>query len=225
MRLRLFQLGIIVGFLSFFSANIVYASATSDLSTPKVIAVQTRGFDLKDEITASAGYLPLDSFNRYLSYGGSYTHYYNPYEAWEVININKAINYSTGLQSQIEQSFNISAYPFNTLDYYVTTNFVYTPFFNKSLFMNSSIIRGETALVVGTGIAKFDGGFSNEADMGAIFRFFMGPSLSLKFDIRYHFYFAANTQNNMNLSAGLSYSFGSDSAAPVKPVEKEEEND
>src|ERR1700678_2594606 len=100
------RLCIILGFLVFFSAKSLFAAADLNLSTPKVIAVQTRGFNLIDEITASLGYLPLDSFNRYLSYGASYTHYYNPYEAWEVINLNKAINYSTGLQSQLIQSFN-----------------------------------------------------------------------------------------------------------------------
>lgn len=224
MHLRLRHLCIIVGCLAFFSSNSLFA-ADMNLSTPKVIAVQTRGFDLVDEVTATLGYLPLDSFNRYVSYGASYTHYYNPYEAWEVLNLNKAINYSTGLQSQIQQSFNTSAFPFNTLDYFATSNFVYTPFFNKSLFMDSSVIRGETALVGGLGIAKFDNEFTNEADVGAIFRFFIGTSFSLKFDVRYHFYFASDAQNNMNISAGLSYTIGSAPPTPVKDKEKDDEND
>lgn len=91
--------------------------------------------------------------------------------------------------------------------------------------MNSSIIKGETSLVTGFGLAKFDNEFTNEVDMGGIFRFFMGNNLSLKIDCRYHFYFAADAENNMSITAGLSYAFGNDSAAPVEKKEKDEDTD
>ncbi len=229
MQLRFYQRGFIGGFLSFCVAILVaaptFAASDANLSSPKVIAVQTRNFDLVDEVTASLGYLPLDSFNRYLSYGAAYTHYYNVYEGWELVNLLKAVDYSTGLQTQIQQSFTTTPYPFNTLDYEITTNFVYTPFFSKSLLMDSTIVRGETSLVVGGGIAKFDSGFTNEADIGTFFRFFIGTKLSLKLDVRYHFYFISTAQNNMNISGGLSYSFGDSGSTPPAGKEKDDETD
>jgi outer membrane beta-barrel protein len=211
------QLGIGMGFFFFY---LTAMAADSSSSTPQVIAIQGRGYSLINEMTLKLGYLPLDSFNRYVSYGASYTHYFNGFEAWEVLNLEKAINYDTGLTAQLQKSFLVSTYPFNTLDYFATTSFLYNPFFNKSLFMDSSIVKGETAFLLGGGMAKFDGGFINEADAGVIFRFFMGPQLSLKIDFRYHFYFSSAVTNNMQLGAGLSYSFGN---AEANAAEKEME--
>src|ERR1700722_14913954 len=134
-------------------------AADNTSSSPQIIAIQGRSYSLINEMTLKLGYLPLDSFNRYLSYGASYTHYFNGFEAWEVLNLEKAINYDTGLTAQLQRSFNVSTFPFNTLDYFVTTSFLYNPFFNKSLFMDSSIVKGETGFIIGGGMAKFDSGF------------------------------------------------------------------
>jgi hypothetical protein len=214
---------LIVSGVSFF-VSFAFGDGENLYKTPQVIAVQSRGYTLVNEITLNAAYMPLDSFNRYLSYGGSFTHYFNGFEAWEILNVNKAINYDTGLTGQLQQSFGVSTLAFNTLDYYATTNFVYTPLFNKSLWGTDKIIKGETALVLGGGIAKFDNGFTNVIDAGAIFRFFIWNTVSMKFDFRYNFYLAQNTQNNISIGAGLSYSFGAGPQDDL-PKEKEKEKD
>jgi outer membrane beta-barrel protein len=214
----------LIFFLGAFLGNTVYG-AEENLSSPKVMAVQSIKYYLSDELTLQAGYLPLDSFNRYLSYGGSYTHYFNKYEGWELLNINKAINYDTGLNNQIQQSFNFSAYPFNTLDYDITSNFIYTPLFNKSLMGGNSIVLGETELVAGWGLAKFDDGFTNEIDLGTIFRFFIGDRTSLKFDVRYHFYFDPNSMNNLQLSIGFAYNFTNEDTEEQRAKDLKESKD
>jgi outer membrane beta-barrel protein len=226
MRRKIVFLGMVIYVSTFLSS--AYGDDPNKISkTPQVIAVQTRTTPLVDEVTAALGYLPLDSFNRYISYGASYTHYYNGFEAWEVLNINKAINYDTGLNTYLQTSFLVSSYPFDTLDYSVTTSFVYTPLFNKSLWMESDIVKGETALVIGGGMAKFDSGFVNEVDAGIIFRFFLGQKTSLKIDTRYHFYFSPNVNNNLQISAGLSFSFGgpstADATSPANDKDKPKE--
>src|ERR1017187_39163 len=67
-------------------------------SAPKVVAVQDRGFFLNKELTFQVGYLPLDSFTKYLAFGGGYTHYFSDFFGWEVVQGAYASPIPTGLE-------------------------------------------------------------------------------------------------------------------------------
>lgn len=189
-------------------------------SKPRVIAVQKKGYILNDELTFQVSYLPLDSFNRYLALGGSYTHFYTNYFGWEVINGADAFNSSTGLQGYLTQQYAASTEPFNTLNYYFTSNLVYTPFYTKNLFLNSNIFYGEVSFVGGGGIAKFDSGFVNNIDLGLMLRFFLNQTSSLKFDFRNYLYFSGGLKTNLALTIGYCYDFGT--TPKVEPKDDED---
>lgn len=176
---------------------------------PKVLAVSSNQSYFPDELTLQAAYLPLDSFNRYITLGASYTHYYSAFIGWEVLNVNDAFDWSSGLSSDLASAFGVTTEKFDTLNYYGTTNLIYTPFYTKNLFMNSSILNGETSFLAGGGLSKFDSGFVDCADLGVIFKYHIGESTALKFDFRYIFYFSTDERDNFTMSVGFTYNLGS----------------
>jgi outer membrane beta-barrel protein len=200
-------------FLGIFSLFFLLSSAAfaqTSYVIPQVIAVQNRPYHLTDEVTLQVGYLPLDSFTRYIAIGGSVTHFFSDFFGWEILNANYASSISTGLEQELASNFGATTDDkFDVLNYYGTTNLVFTPFYNKNLLFNSTIVYGETSFVAGFGISKFDSGNINCADLGVIFRFLLGPSTSLKFDVREYVYFAGNAKSNLMLKVGFAYDFGS----------------
>jgi outer membrane beta-barrel protein len=183
------------------------AFATDEV--PKIIAVQNRTYYLSDEITVQAGYLPLDSFTKYFSFGGSYTHFYNDFLGWEVVNGEYAQPLDTGLSNDLVSRFGATAIKGDVLQYYLTTNAIYTPLYTKNLIFNRSILSGETSLVGGLGYSKFDSGSANTFDLGIVFRLIMGKSSSLKFDVREYVYLTTlDTKTNLMVMLGYSYSLG-----------------
>ncbi len=211
-----------VSILVFSLISLSEGSARGDVYTeaanakPKVIAVQHKDYSLDDEITLNLSYLPIDSFNRYLAVGGSYTHYYTNYLGWEVLNIADSFNSSTGLQSYLTQQYNASTEPFNTLNYYFSSSVVYTPFYTKNLFLNSNVFYGDVSFIAGLGIAKFDSGFINSTDLGLMLRFFLGPASSIRFDIRNYLYFSQGVKTNIAMTIGYSYNFGEKAKVETK---------
>jgi outer membrane beta-barrel protein len=190
---------------------------------PKIIAVTKRPYLLTQELTVYGGFAPLDSFVRYATIGGSYTYFFNDFLGWEVANAYYASSLPTGLEQELTNRFGAASEDkFDTLNYFGTTNVVFTPFYSKHLLFNDTIVYGEISLVAGIGLAKFDTGNVNCADIGAMFRFITGTHTSLKLDIRDYIYFAGNSRNNLLLSIGFAYNFGG--AAPAASgVESDEE--
>ena len=184
---------------------------------PKVIAVQNRTYYLSDEITFQVGYLPLDSFTKYWALGGTYTHFYSDFLGWEVVDAQYAAANDSGLTNELVTRFEATAIKGDILNYYATTNIVYTPMYTKNLLFNKSIISGETSFVLGGGISKFDSGNINTIDFGIIFRFVMGKSSGIKVDFRNYIYLSGDTKNNLAINLGYAYTFGSiEKTGPVK---------
>ena len=73
---------------------------------PKLVAVQNRQYYLNREFTTHLGYLPMDSFNKSIVLGASYTHYLSDFIGWEIANFNYCFNQDTGLKKQLLSSFN-----------------------------------------------------------------------------------------------------------------------
>src|SRR5690349_988244 len=91
---------------------------------PKVVAVQNRSYLLSDEVTLQAGYLPLDAFIKYFSFGLVFTHYFSDFLGWEVFNANYAAANPSGLERDLINNFQVTPDKFDTLDYFGSTNLV-----------------------------------------------------------------------------------------------------
>ena len=207
------------GILYYWGTGLWASDVPTPDAVPKVIAVQSRSYYLSDEFTAQAGYLPLDSFTKYFALGGSYTHFYNDFVGWEVLNGEYTQALDTGLSSDLVNRFGATAIKGDVLQYYVTTNVIYTPLYTKNLLFNKSIVNGETSFVGGVGFSKFDSGNANTFDFGIIFRFLTGKSSSLKFDIRNYIYLSTlDTKNNLMIMLGYTYTLGAVDRASGLPA-------
>ena len=153
---------IVAGSLLFVRVNETLAKPSSHLyDVPKIYAVENRRYQTNKELTMHVGYLPSDAFNKGYLIGGSYTHFFNSYLGWEVVNLNYSFNQATHLKKDLMDccALEVQNVGFNgALDYiqwYGLSNLVYTPFYTKYLLFNRKVIHGEFSLVGGYGAAHF----------------------------------------------------------------------
>lgn len=183
---------------------------------PKVVAVANKPYYTKHDLTFDAGWMPFDAFNKGFTLGVSYAYYFKDYLAWEIVDFNYVINSETALKKQMENSgIDLESEGFDgILDYmnmYFTTGVVYTPFYNKSLMFNETVIHGDTSLIAGAGLANFNSSGSRFMVMGGLsLRFFTQPNRSWKFDFRNNVYFekTLGPVYTMLVSVGYSMELG-----------------
>ncbi|MGE3387670.1 MAG: outer membrane beta-barrel domain-containing protein [Bdellovibrionales bacterium] len=196
---------------------------------PKVVAVQNRAFQVPREFALQLGYLPSDAFNKGYAIGGAYTHFFNDYFGWEVLNASYVINSETNLKKDLLGccSVDVENVGFGgALDYiewYALTSVVYTPLYTKSLLFNKKIVHGEISFLGGAGGVKFhETGMRSLVSLGFYVRFFLRPERSWKFEFRDHIYFekSLGAVNAMALMLSYSFHFGTD-----KKVRPDQESD
>ncbi len=191
---------------------------------PKTVAIQNRQYYVNHGLTFQAGYLPFDSFNKSILLGASYTYFFSDFFGWEIVNANYAINQDTGLKADLLDNFNAEVdgiLDFPT--YYLTTNIVYTPLYNKSLLFNQSVVQGDLSFVFGGGLINYDfAGIGGMAQLGFILRFFTDADESLKFDFRTVIPFGADQRVNISIIVGYSFQLGSPPAGFIEQKEDEE---
>jgi outer membrane beta-barrel protein len=193
-------------------SNIAYgADAKSDLyDVPKVTAVSHKKYALKDEVTLEGTYLSSDPFVKYIAGGLSYTHLFSDIIAWEVVNGSYTYAFYSGLTNDLITNQGISSSLFDSLQYYATTNIAISPIYTKNLLFNSKMVYSEFSIVAGGGIASFQyAGFQPVIDVGLVLRYFLSPTTSLKFDFRDYVFPSTNVANNLSLTIGYAFAFGS----------------
>lgn len=177
---------------------------------PKVTVVANKKFYLNNEVTLQSTFLATDPYNKYLGLGGSYTHAFDNYWGWEMLNGAYAFAFQSGLANNLV-SDGVNPALIDSLMFYGTTNITLSPLYMKNLVFNSATVYSEFAIVAGGGISDFTyGGIQPIIDAGIIMRYFLGPSSSLKFDIRDYIFPNGYTNNNIAISVG--YAFDLDSA-------------
>lgn len=185
---------------------------TDPFDLPQVMAVENKKFNPWRDITLQAGVLPLDAFYKGLSVGVSYTHNFNSYLAWEMINANYTSTQDTNLKRDLLDNF--SARPKGILDsvkYYATTHLVYTPIYSKNLLFNKDVMYGEWSFVGGGGTVGYNSGESALlVGGGLVARFFSSETFSYKVDGRLYYQTAPNKSSDLLLmiNFGLSFEVG-----------------
>lgn len=177
---------------------------------PQVVAVQNRIYDLNQGLTLKAGYLPLDNFTKGFNFGASYTYYFSDFTGWEVVNANYVLDSQTSLAGQLD-SFGVQAETLpEFIDWYATTNIAYTPFYNKSLLFNRSVVWGETTFLVGGGAGNFTrSGVKPLLSLGVILKYFLGPRTAFKVEVRDHIAFLdGGIESYLAISLGYSFQLG-----------------
>ncbi len=196
---------------------------TPKSNLPSISAVQKRPNQLSNELSGHFSYLPLDHFNTYFALGLSYTHWFNDYLGWEIANLNYAKNSPTGLEDYLSGTYGANTpETFDIIQYYGTTNLIYTPLFMKHLFKSESIIWGDLSLVGGAGLARLEkNGNIGVFDFGGMVRFFSGTHWISRLDIRQYLFTSGVVKPNMAVTFGVSYNFGKAEVAVVIPEDEE----
>lgn len=201
----------------------VFAQEEDDIfAIPKTYAVQNRKFKLGNQYSAHLGYMPMDSFTKGVVVGGSYTKYFTDFTGWEVLNVNWVFGIDTDLKSQLIDEFQadpgqIPDFP----EWYITTNIVYTPIYNKNLFFNKDVVWGDITFVAGPGIGNFEiDGIRPLINGGAVLRFFFNEKESFKIDIRENLPFlSSGVEPFLFIGAAYTYQFDT----KVKPQGDEDD--
>ena len=182
------------------------------LNVPELVAIQNKSNYLDGDLSFHLGVLPSDAFNKGITYGVSYTSFINQYKAWEVVNFQGNVNFETSLKKEFED---LNIVVTNTalegkldpISFIATSNYVYTPFYSKSLLFNTSVVNSETSFLAGVGAVKFQTtGYQPLVNIGMYSRYFTDIGRSWKFDFRWFFHRDTAGSLGNFLFIGFSYS-------------------
>ena len=171
------------------------------------MVVQQRAFSPRHEITASTGVLPLDAFTKGITVSGGYTLHFNHLFAWEVLQGAYSFKVNTSLYDELEV-YNLRPSPFEVLDWFLTSNFVYKPLYWKGAWRNEKIVRGETFLLAGGAFGSFTNSRRPGANLGLGTRLFVNKRLSIRFDARYMWFFGDNLLERFDVKDELWLGLG-----------------
>lgn len=179
-----------------------------DLPAPEL--VMQKKYEAPSQFGFSLGYLPMNSFSKYMTVGLNYTWKPRDTYGWEVINAQGASEISSGLKKELIDSYGQKLEDFAVLQVLATTNFVYSPFYMKSLLFNSEMVHSQLSFVIGGGMAKFTTVTAPVLDAGLALKFFLKSRNSFDVDIRYYSFSSdeKSIRSNIMLSANYAISFG-----------------
>lgn len=175
---------------------------------PEASAVMNRKFFPQSEKTLQFGYLPAGAYNKYLTVGGSYLMQTTDHSGWEVLNLLGMLELETKLKKALKQDFTAEEKNFSVLQYVLTTNYIFSPFYTKSILFNAKLVQSQLDFVGGGGLASFSTlPFVPTVNAGVIQRFFINEKWSVKFDFRYYYFITQGERNNHNftLITGFAY--------------------
>lgn len=188
------------------------AAAEDEKAAPRnyaAMAVQNRLYSFTHEFTLSIGVLPIDAFTKGVTASAMYTIHFTDTLAWEVAGFTYSMHANTKLRKDL-LAFGIKPTPFEVVDSYVTSNFVFTPVYWKGAWLNGSLLHGEFMLVAGGGYAWLTSSQRPTVDVGAAVRVFVSPHFSLRLDARPTFYIVTEDwgmKEELWIGLGTSFSF------------------
>jgi outer membrane beta-barrel protein len=186
--------------------------------TGRLVAVQTRRFWMKHELTLHVGALPMDAFYKGVATSLSYTWHFSERWGWEVIHAGYSQNFDTGLRDELQNQFGVNATQFPELQIYGTSGFNWAPVYGKLAIFNRKLIHAEGFLCFGAGAAYVGVGRAHllapEGYLGGGLRVFFTPSWSMRFDVRDGILLSAaraiNNKQVLFLGFAASYNMGAD---------------
>lgn len=163
-----------------------------DLPTP--VAIQGRTNKIDQSFSISAGYIQSDSFNRSFPVAGTYSFYFTPYFAWEILSYSYNFNRETQLKEDIK---NLAGGVQNTglggvLDFprhVVMSGVIYTPLYSKSLLFSKTLAHSDTGFYLGAGSMVFSElGHRPAIAMGIQTRYFLSSKSAVRLYLRQYLF-------------------------------------
>lgn len=203
-------------------AQTTIAQGRDFFELPKPEPVMNKMFVSKNDLTLSTGYFPMNSFGKYVLFGGSYTRYFGDVHGWEVLSGQLALEQRTSLKRDLLEPSNgytnvstgvarpITENDFATLQYMITTSYVYSPFYMKSLFFNSSQVHMRMSILFGVGMAQFQTLSCPMTNTGIVQKFMFTNDHAVSFEARYMTFITSDetVRDNIALNFGYSWTWG-----------------
>lgn len=173
-----------------------------------VQVVQRRQFQLKHELTLSAGFLPLDAFYKGLTANVGYTYHFNPHFAWRVGRGTFSQPFSTGLRKQIQSLYGLEVTDFPEVHWMVGSDLVWNAFYGKTAFMNSTLLHGSIYLVAGGDLVLTQVSAGPGVALGGGLRLFVTEWLSFRLEVLDHVVIAKTPFNVVDLQLAVAVNLG-----------------
>ena len=170
--------------------------------------VQRRQYQLKHELTVSAGFLPLDAFYKALTVNVGYTYHFNPHFAWRVARGTFSKPFSTGLRKEIEGQYGLQVTDFPEVHWIVGSDLVWNALYGKAAFMNSALLHGGLYLSAGADLVVTQATLAPGVAVGGGLRLFVTDWMSLRLEVLDHVVIAKKPFNVLDLQIALAVSLG-----------------
>ena len=168
------------------------------------LAVQNRKYSDRHEFSGAVGLLPLDAFTKGVTFSGAYTLHFTDVLAWEVVQFFYSLPMETTLQDEL-RAFDLQPTPFERVEQYVTTNFVFKPLYWKGAWLNENLSYGEYMLLLGGGYGWMTRTQRAVVDVGLATRIYASEMVSFRLDVRgLAFVSSDDVQNELWLGLGIS---------------------
>lgn len=192
-----------------------YADSDDDADDVATYAVQRRLFRVGLELNAGVGMLPLNAFDKGFTVNGSVTWHFSSLWAWEIAQASYVLaQLDTGLKQQLMDNFSVQPTELSTPLFLGSSNLVFTPFYGKLAGMNHSVDHVELFFPIGLALGRYDnpGAFQEGLDVGLGLRWFVGPHVSLRADVRDFLLTPGfknfSLTNELLIALGVSVAFG-----------------
>lgn len=190
----------------------VNAFAKDVYDIPQVRPILNPLYPSDNELSLSLSYFPIGAFNKHIGFGGSYLNFVNENHVWEVLSAYYFIESASGLKQVLLETYGASESEFAVLQYMAKTGYSWSPFYSKSILFNSTLIHSRTFLSFSAGLASFKIESPPLMSVGFGQNFYFGDGKGLKIAVDYIHFFKKNDfiQNQLTISAGLLFAWGSD---------------
>lgn len=190
----------------------------ADEENPAAVQViQRRQFELKHELTVSAGFLPLDAFYKGITANLAYTYHFSPSIAWRVARGTFSQSIDTKLRSEVKDQYGLLVTPYPEVRWIFGTDLVWNAFYGKTSFMNVALLHGGIYLLVGGGAmiasaTQADGAVKTDVvpsvNVGGGLRLFATEWLSFRLEVLDHVVIAKRSFNVVDLQLAVAFNLG-----------------
>lgn len=187
----------LVALLLFTVALMTPVIALADETPQSTVVVQNRKHTGTHEFGLGVGVLPLDAFTKGLTVSGSYSLHFSDLVGWEVAQFFYSFHMDTGLREELD-AFELRPTPFEVVNYYLSSNFIWKPLYWKGSWLNSSLMYGEFFVLAGGGYGWLTRSARPLVDLGLGFRFYTGEHLSFRLDARYLWFFGGDSLSDLD---------------------------
>ena len=186
------------------------APAAAQEETLRTLSVQNRHNHHWHELNLTIGVLPINTFVKSITVGGSYTLHFNHLFAWEIVRAYGAVaDIETNLNDDLTD-MQLSPTPEEYVEWAATSSFVFTPFYGKLAVVNRALIFSEVFLIGGLGYGWLTNSQTVVVDAGLGVRIFFGEYFSIRMDVRWEGFFAGISElhNELWVTLGVSVHLG-----------------